>query len=59
MGLRHIVNNRTQNESPCRIPLFSVIGPILALPSLVCTSKVIFQFFMMFLISAVIFVGSP
>ena len=45
IGFRQSVNNRTQKESPCRIPCFSCIGPILSFFSLILTSSVMDHFF--------------
>ena len=39
MGFSARVNNVTQKESPCKIPLFTLIGPIFSLSSLVFTSS--------------------
>ena len=46
MGFSARVNNLTQKESPCKIPLVTLIGPIFSLPSLVFTSIVILHVFM-------------
>ena len=57
IGFRQSVNNRTQKESPCRIPCFSCIGPILSFFSMILTSGVMDHFFTVFVINLVIFAG--
>ena len=51
IGFRARVKNLPQKESPCNIFLFTLMGPIFSLPSLVFTSSVILHFFMTDLIS--------
>ena len=46
IGFRQSVNKRTQEESPCRIPCFNCIGPILSFFSLILTSSVMDHFVM-------------
>ena len=46
MGFSARVNCLTQKESPYKIPLFTLIGPIFSLPLLVFTSSVIVHVFM-------------
>ena len=46
MGFSARLNNLTQKESPCKIPVFTLIGPIFSLSSLVFTSSVILHVFM-------------
>ena len=46
-----------QNESPCKIPCLSWIGPILSFLSLIVTSNVTDHFPVVFLMKLAIFVG--
>ena len=43
IGLSDRVKSRTQTESPCRIPLLTLMGPTVSLPLLVVTSKLMFH----------------
>ena len=57
IGFKQIVNSLTQNESPCKIPCLSWIGPMYSLGTAVLTSRVIFQCFIVLLINYAILVG--
>ena len=51
------VNKRTQKESPCIIPCFNCIGPVLSFFSLILTSSVMDHFVIVFVMKLVVFVG--
>ena len=57
IGFRQSVNKRTQEESPCRIPCFNCIGPIISFFPLTLTSSVMDHFVIVFVMKLVIFVA--